>query len=369
MPALFQGKALLRSKGWDFLEISLDSYPQAKTAMLKLADRLTVPQIFFNDSHIGGASDLIAMEKSGELQRLYESMGTEEDTTNALLQLPAEPPVHASAPPLEEPEVVIGGKSFRYDQVVRVLQASLEIKDRTKLMRKHRNCFSGANLVDVLLSKFDLGRVRADAVAVGMALFNLHLFHHITDSAAFCDDEGTLFRLQAHATPLIMNRWRVWNDRVDDQHPVDVVIRCKSMLAKLTKKYMDEEGLVDYDAVAADDDFAKFEEATCEIQKIKMQDLKRDARVAFCINLYNMMIPHAFAKLGRPESTRARGAFFSNVSYDVGGDVYSFNDLENGILRGNKKPPYSIFKPISTGGSDRGALPSSKNASAGYTLR
>ena len=54
----------------------------------------------------------------------------------------------------------------------------------------------------------------------------------------------------------------------------------------------------------------------------------------------------------REAAATVHGAFFSNVSYDVGGDVYSFNDLENGILRGNKKPPYSIFKPINTGSSD-----------------
>jgi len=35
--------------------------------MLQLADRLTVPQIFFNERHMGGASDVEQMLSDGRL--------------------------------------------------------------------------------------------------------------------------------------------------------------------------------------------------------------------------------------------------------------------------------------------------------------
>lgn len=43
--------------GWEYTNINLSVYPEKRADMLKLADRLTVPQIFFNDKHIGGATD------------------------------------------------------------------------------------------------------------------------------------------------------------------------------------------------------------------------------------------------------------------------------------------------------------------------
>ena len=38
--------------------------------------------------------------------------------------------------------------------------------------------------------------------------------------------------------------------------------------------------------------------------------------------------------------------FFSKTSYVIGGELYSLNDIENGILRGNKKGPVQVFKPF-----------------------
>ena len=103
---------------------------------------------------------------------------------------------------------------------------------------------------------------------------------------------------------------------------------------------------MDYDSAAEDPKFAGFDEMTCELQRIDLAAMKSDVRLAFCINLYNLMIQHAFAKLGPPFSTFKRGHFFSNVSYNVGGLVYSLNSLEGGVLRGNRRQPYTWFRPF-----------------------
>lgn len=60
------------------------------------------------------------------------------------------------------------------------------------------------------------------------------------------------------------------------------------------------------------------------------------------------MIKYAFMKVGIGQTTLARGAFFSGVKMNVGGDILSFNDLENGVLRGNRKPPYSLSAPFAS---------------------
>ena len=61
------------------------------------------------------------------------------------------------------------------------------------------------------------------------------------------------------------------------------------------------------------------------------------------------MIKYAFIKVGIGSSNLQRFTFFSSVSFCVGGDTYSFNEFENGILRGNRKAPFTIQTPFSSG--------------------
>jgi len=70
-------------------------------------------------------------------------------------------------------------------------------------------------------------------------------------------------------------------------------------------------------------------------------------RKAFFINLYNILVIHGYVTLGPPTSMIHRQNFFSRTFYNIGGFSYSLNDIEHGILRGNKKSPSSIFKQFS----------------------
>jgi len=63
---------------------------------------------------------------------------------------------------------------------------------------------------------------------------------------------------------------------------------------------------------------------------------------AFGINLYNLMIKYAFIKVGTGTNALARLSFYTTVCFEVGGYIYSFQDWENGILRGNRKAPNSF---------------------------
>lgn len=51
-------------------------------------------------------------------------------------------------------------------------------------------------------------------------------------------------------------------------------------------------------------------------------------------------------KVGVGNTDLARASFFTGVKFNVGGDMYSFQDLENGILRGNRKAPYALVAQI-----------------------
>ena len=70
-PFCHRAKALLTAKGAEFNEIDVDMDPNARMEMIRRANGgRTVPQIFFDDQHIGGSDDLAALERTGELDAM-----------------------------------------------------------------------------------------------------------------------------------------------------------------------------------------------------------------------------------------------------------------------------------------------------------
>ena len=55
---------------------------------------------------------------------------------------------------------------------------------------------------------------------------------------------------------------------------------------------------------------------------------------------------HALVRFGPAEGTLARLKWFASISYIVGGHQYSSNDIEHGVLRGNKPSPANILSLI-----------------------
>jgi glutaredoxin 3 len=71
-PFCFRAKALLQSKGVRFTEINVDGDPSARRTMTEKSGRHTVPQIWIREQHVGGCDDLMALDRSGELDKLLE---------------------------------------------------------------------------------------------------------------------------------------------------------------------------------------------------------------------------------------------------------------------------------------------------------
>lgn len=69
-PYCLRAKELLRAKGATFDEVNLDEHPERWEECERLSGSETVPQVFLGERHLGGCDDLLALEKSGELDRL-----------------------------------------------------------------------------------------------------------------------------------------------------------------------------------------------------------------------------------------------------------------------------------------------------------
>ena len=64
-------KSLLDDKGISYKEIDISSDPELRGKMeTKANGSRTVPQVFINDAHLGGFSDLYALQQSGTLDKL-----------------------------------------------------------------------------------------------------------------------------------------------------------------------------------------------------------------------------------------------------------------------------------------------------------
>ncbi len=73
-PYCVRAKQLLKSKGVDFVEYSIDGDEAARKQMARRANgRRSVPQIFINNQHVGGCDDLHELDWQGKLDQLLAS--------------------------------------------------------------------------------------------------------------------------------------------------------------------------------------------------------------------------------------------------------------------------------------------------------
>jgi glutaredoxin 3 len=69
-PYCMRALQLLDSKKVQYKEIEAASDPNLRREMMQKSGRSTYPQIFIGDRHIGGCDDIMALERSGELDPL-----------------------------------------------------------------------------------------------------------------------------------------------------------------------------------------------------------------------------------------------------------------------------------------------------------
>ena len=70
-PYCVRAKALLKSKGVDFVEYDITMGGPKRAEMLSRSNGgSTVPQIFIDGAHVGGSDDLAALERAGKLDPL-----------------------------------------------------------------------------------------------------------------------------------------------------------------------------------------------------------------------------------------------------------------------------------------------------------
>jgi glutaredoxin 3 len=70
-PYCVRAEHLLRRKGIQEIDkIRIDLHPERGVEMTQRTGRRTVPQIYINDTHVGGYDDMAALDQAGELDKM-----------------------------------------------------------------------------------------------------------------------------------------------------------------------------------------------------------------------------------------------------------------------------------------------------------
>jgi len=73
-PFCAHAKRLLAQKGVDYEEIDVDMTPGGRQEMMARAGgRTSVPQIFIDETHVGGCDELFALEQNGKLDPMLHA--------------------------------------------------------------------------------------------------------------------------------------------------------------------------------------------------------------------------------------------------------------------------------------------------------
>ena len=212
-----RAKATLESRGFAYSEVSLSAHPERREDMTALASRVTVPQIFLNETHFGGNDQLerrvredpdgfdeevrraLAMPDPKDARlRASEPSGVASDDDDVTFLTPPRDASSASSAygetsaPSHDRDMTAPDHFEATLALAKALRDRGAIRDRAKGARVHARCFDGA------------------------------AFREATCAAFFAAEASLPTKSGTHASRLETNRDRI--DRI-------VSARCASLLA------------------------------------------------------------------------------------------------------------------------------------------
>ena len=124
-----------------------------------------------------------------------------------------------------------------------------------------------------------------------------------------------------------------------------------SLFDQVLKTYVNDQGLVDYNATAGDQSFKTYMQS---LKTAQTDSMSRDAQLAFWINAYNAVTIDKVIKWKPKKSVRETfipgvwtgTKFFTTREHTVAGRLLSQDDIEHEILRKQLKEPRIHFAII-----------------------
>ncbi len=129
---------------------------------------------------------------------------------------------------------------------------------------------------------------------------------------------------------------------------IDVAAELQLRIGRLKQDFFDSEcGRVDYHRLRDSPGFADYCNDCRLLQEYDLLNLQtQEEKIAFWINLYNSLVIHGIIALDVQKTVKEVYDFFGRIYYRIGIAEYSADDIEHGILRNNRRPPYGFFHPF-----------------------
>jgi len=340
-----RAKAVLKEKGVAYREVDVQTYPELMDELVQNTQWRTVPQIFLRGTFIGGASDLDEWIRQGKLDEGLK------ETQQALPQEIVKLVEKVDAGTEENGEA---DHQRRRNHGAEASQASFEralvLKRYAKRMSHEITSFGtdqgalGEDITDWMLRNLEEASTEEQAINLGREMQRLSLLNHKTYSSLFGKDKEVYRLLMLEAGPKIpgLNVKSYWT--LPPRHAAVVAEELRNKIMALYELALSEDGTsVNYSLLKNSEKFMEYAEATEELQNVDLYAMTPDEKKAFFINIYNALVIHAMVVKGEPSSFLERMFFFTNTKYCIGGHAYSLDDMENGVLRGNRAPASSLL--------------------------
>ena len=194
------------------------------------------------------------------------------------------------------------------------------------------------------------------------------------------EDGHHLYRFLEH-DPIITTKCYNFNGYINDTEPLsatEIEVKLRKFSSAIIDAYVSEDGKqVDYTSISTSEEFRRqgkqivssfiffywlelmfvfidncglvryrYLKMTQDLHRVDLSPFSHEEKLAFFINLYNLMMIHAIIILGHPEGWLDRRKLFGDFQYLIGGFPFSLSDVQNGVLRANRRPPYQLVKPF-----------------------
>jgi glutaredoxin 3 len=283
----------LQARGIPFVEIDVMKYPKKRDDMLKLSNLFSLPQVFFNTRHVGGADATIAVlqmwdidkqKYASALERYQDEIGKYPDPTNPLLAIPEYPPVTDEPSPSRgdnELSVTLpNGMRTSVREEVETLKKILPDGRNAFKLTLYKKSFFGQEGVEALMGEYNVDK--KTATDFFQQLRQKQIIHHIAGSGTEPTSRN-LFRLQCFQFPAVLNSYRVWTERIDP-NPMRLVTSLKSTMSQIEEAGRDATGKVDLVAVTKHKQYSVFEEAVCELQGVNLATMNDNTKIVSSVD-------------------------------------------------------------------------------------
>ena len=134
--------------------------------------------------------------------------------------------------------------------------------------------------------------------------------------------------------------------QIPTEQPIDIALTLA--MADLKAKFIDaERGAVRYKSIRGSEEFERYKDLTRGLRSFDLRSLQgRESRLAFFTNIYNTAVIHGVIELRLERSVKEVPQFFDRITYEIGGFLFSLNEMEHGLLRGNRRHPYRVLRPF-----------------------